>query len=179
TNILDALRQRCNELRTKTAAAEDKAVAVCWIFHLVGDIHQPLHNVTYFSSDKAFAQGDMGGNKFGVRVNGRRVKLHAYWDDLLGDDRDYTDDSDKRQAKIYQQAITVAENLRGRELSDADNDAVAKNLTFASWSQESFELAKSVAYQKSDGSGILGAVEAPFKGPIPDTAPEVGEKYAD
>src|SRR5207248_1080686 len=83
TNILCALKQRANDLQTRTAAAEDRAVAVCWIFHLVGDIHQPLHNVAYFSSDPAFVEGDRGGNKFGVRADGRKWNLHAFWDDLL------------------------------------------------------------------------------------------------
>lgn len=176
TNILCALKQRANELQTKTADDADKAVAVCWLFHLVGDIHQPLHNVAYFS--RTWPKGDLGGNRFGVRVNGRKWKLHAYWDDLLGEDADYTDDSPKRQANLFKQAVTLAESLRGLTLSGGDNDRLAKNLTFASWSEESFELAKTVAYQKTDGGGILEGVDVPFKGPIPDAAKEVGPKYA-
>jgi S1/P1 Nuclease len=179
TNVLCALKQRANELRTKTALAEDKAVAICWLFHLIGDIHQPLHNVAYFSSDPAFQKGDQGGNKFGVRVNGRPWKLHAYWDEVLGEDKDYEDDSAKRQLKIYQDALAVADNLRGRELSDADKERLAKNLTFASWSEESFALAKSVGYQKPDGGGMLEGVEVKFNGSVPADAPETGAKYAE
>jgi hypothetical protein len=177
-NIISALKQRCNDLKTRTAVAEDQAVAICWIFHLVGDIHQPMHNVAYFSSDAAFVQGDQGGNKFGIRVNGKKVKLHAYWDDLLGEDANYADDSGDRQARIYKQAVAVAESLRGLPLSDADKESLEKNKTFASWSQESYRLATKVSYQKTDGSGILERVEAKFKGPIADSAPEAGAKYA-
>ena len=176
-NIVSALKQRCNEVRLKNVAAEDKAVAVCWIFHLVGDIHQPMHNVAYFSSAPAFKDGDLGGNKFAIRVNGRGTKLHTYWDNLLGDDPQYLDDSGDRQARIYQQAIAVATALRGRELAAADRERLEKNRTFQSWSNEGFELAKSVAYRKADGSGLLEAVEAKFNQAVPDTAPEVGEKY--
>ena len=85
-------------MRTSTAAAEDKAVAICWIFHLVGDIHQPLHNAAYFSSEEGFRQGDQGGNRFGVKINGRKWKLHAFWDDLLGEDAAYWDDSARTSA---------------------------------------------------------------------------------
>jgi hypothetical protein len=177
TNILCALRQRANDVRTTTTAPEDKAVAACWLFHLIGDIHQPLHNVAYFSSNPAFLHGDMGGNKFGVRVNGQNWKLHTYWDQLLGDDPNYLDDTAAHQAKIYKQALTVAETLRGVMLSDTDKDKLAKNTTFESWSQEGFELAKSFAYQKTDGSGVLEGVEAKFNGPPPDNAPEVGAAY--
>jgi S1/P1 Nuclease len=177
-NIVAALKQRCNELHAKNVAIEDKAVAICWIFHLIGDIHQPMHAVAYFSSAPAFKDGDQGGNKFGIKVDGRGVKLHAYWDDLLGADPKYADDSGDRQARIYKMAVEAATGLRGRELVDADKEKLDKNQTFASWSQESFELAKSVAYRKTDGTGLLDAVEVRFNQPVPDAAPEVGEQYA-
>jgi hypothetical protein len=176
-NILTALKSRCNDIHTKTAADEDKAVAVCWVFHLIGDIHQPMHNVAYFSSDKAFQTGDLGGNKFAVRVGDEKWKLHAYWDDLLGVDHDYADDSDTHQTELYKAAIKVAERLRGLTLTDADKKLLADNNTFDSWSKESYELAKSVAYQKGDGSGLLKAVEVPFNGRVPDDAAELDEAY--
>src|ERR1019366_4204699 len=177
TNIVCALKQRFNDLKTKNAAIEDRAVAACWLFHLVGDIHQPLHNVAYFSSDNAFLTGDMGGNKLGIRADGRKWKLHAFWDDLLGMDSDYNDDSSVHQATLYREAIKIAESLRGLKLTDADNEKLAKNVTFESWSREGFELAKTVAYQKSDGSGLLKAVEVRFTGPISDDVEEVGKEY--
>jgi len=176
-NIISALKERCNELRTKTADPADKAVAICWIFHLIGDIHQPLHNVAYFSDTKEYRRGDQGGNLFGVRAGGRKTKLHMYWDDLLGIDSDYADDSGPHQVEIYLEAMKVAANLRTLQLADADKMKLNQNTTFDSWSQEGFELAKRVAYQKTDGRGILEGVLVPFKGPIPDSAPDVGDQY--
>jgi S1/P1 Nuclease len=38
-----------------------KAVALAWLFHLVGDIHQPLHTAQLFTT--AYPQGDRGGNE--------------------------------------------------------------------------------------------------------------------
>jgi hypothetical protein len=176
-NILTALKSRCNDIHTKTAADGDRAVAACWVFHLVGDVHQPLHNATYFSSDMAFQLGDMGGNKFAVRDGTKKWKLHTYWDDMLGADSDYNDDSPAHQAELFKLAVKVAERLRGLELKDVDKDQLARNTTFDSWSKESFELAKSVAYQKGDNTGLLLAVEATIDGRIPDDAPELGEAY--
>ena len=75
TDVICRTKARCNDLGTKNAAAEDKAVEICWIFHLVGDIHQPLHNAEYFSSEEGFQHGDQGGNRFGVKINGRKWKL--------------------------------------------------------------------------------------------------------
>jgi hypothetical protein len=177
TNILDALKQRSNEVRTKSTADIDKAVAVCWIFHLVDDIHQPLHNVALFSSK--YRKGDLGGNLFGIRAAGQLVKLHAFWDNVLGDDPNYADDSADHQARIYREALAVADRLRARQLTAAEQELLDKNTTFASWSQEGHELARTVGYRKNspDGQSIpLPGVVVPFKGPIPD-AEEVGEDY--
>lgn len=176
-NIVDALKIRCNDLKTKKAAIEDRAIAACWIFHLIGDIHQPLHNTSYFSREPAFRNGDAGGNKFGIKVDGKKWRLHTYWDDLLGEDSDYNDDSSEHQAALYRTALKVAAGLRGLKLTDADKADLEKNLTFASWSREGFELAKSVSYRKGDGSGLLKAVEVKFNHPIPDEVEEVGEQY--
>ena len=176
-NILAALKQRANEIRARNVAPEDKAVALAWLFHLIGDIHQPMHNVSYFADNPAFRTGDLGGNKFGVKANGRGVKLHAFWDNVLGQDPTYTDDSPERQARIYQQAVTLATALRGRELGEADKTRLEKNRTFQSWSDEGFELAKTVAYRTGDGAELLKGVETQFNQPVPDTAPELGEQY--
>ena len=72
--------------------------------------------------------------------------------------------------------MKVADSLRGLQLADAEQKKLADNTTFKSWSQESFELAKCVGYRQSDGK-ILAGVPAPFKGPIPEAAPEVGDDY--
>ncbi len=145
----------------------------------MGDIHQPLHNTSYFSSEPGFTHGDLGGNKFGVKINGRGWKLHAFWDDVLGEDSNYADDSPEHQQKVFLDAMKVADRLRGMQFSAADAEKLAKNRSFASWSQESYELAKTVAYQASDGSGVLKHVEIKAGGAIPDDAPEAGAKYAE
>ena len=175
-NIVTALKQRSNELKTKTAAAEDRAVAACWVFHLVGDIHQPLHNVSYFSSAPAFVRGDLGGNKFGIKADGKRWRLHGFWDGLLGVDADYSDDSPAHQTNLYNQGVAVAIKLRSLQLTAADNDKLKNNTSYESWLREGFDLARTVAYQKSDGSGILKPVEAKTDG-VADDFEEVGQQY--
>ncbi|KAG5498652.1 hypothetical protein JKF63_02938 [Porcisia hertigi] len=50
------------------------------LVHLMGDLHQPLHAVTFYS--KHFPHGDRGGNSIKVRVHGKEVRLHALWDSL-------------------------------------------------------------------------------------------------
>ncbi|HEV8513179.1 MAG TPA: S1/P1 nuclease [Cyclobacteriaceae bacterium] len=62
-----------------SATDEKKAIALCWVFHLLGDVHQPLHNVALFS--KTFLKGDKGGNNF--TLLGTPNELHAFWDDTF------------------------------------------------------------------------------------------------
>lgn len=56
----------------------DKAVALSWLSHLIGDIHQPLHTGGLVT-DRLYADGDRGGNAIQVRGG----NLHAVWDAAL------------------------------------------------------------------------------------------------
>ena len=62
-----------------------RAMALAWVFHLVGDAHQPLHAAMLFSD--ALPKGDRGGNLIYVRTgpDQRTVNLHSFWDGLLID----------------------------------------------------------------------------------------------
>lgn len=50
--------------------------------HIVGDLHQPLHTITYISSNHP--NGDRGGNQYYIRYDKLHIRLHEIWDDGLG-----------------------------------------------------------------------------------------------
>lgn len=54
-----------------------KAYYLAQLTHLVGDIHQPLHTLTRFTTQKP--DGDRGGNLFFLSEDAPR-NLHSYWD---------------------------------------------------------------------------------------------------
>jgi hypothetical protein len=91
-NCLQALDKCAGELRDAAKTDVEKAKALCWVMHLIGDIHQPLHCATMYSTnfpeESPFVKGDKGGNLFYLDEKaGRdrfRAELHAYWDDVLG-----------------------------------------------------------------------------------------------
>ncbi len=56
------------------ASKQERATALRWLVHLVGDIHQPMHN--------AYAE-DRGGNRVRVKWFGDNTNLHAVWDTHL------------------------------------------------------------------------------------------------
>ena len=78
--ILAAHRAFTDWSRTTPA---QRAVALCWVMHLAGDVHQPLHTAQLFSS--RYPNGDgAGGRQFVIDpVSKRPETLHWFWDDSI------------------------------------------------------------------------------------------------
>lgn len=79
-NVVTALDYNTLILSDTTRPADERAVALCWVLHLMGDIHQPMHTGSLYSAE-IFANGDLGGNR--IQVGDRN--LHAEWDGALRD----------------------------------------------------------------------------------------------
>ncbi len=71
-------------LADKSQPAGDRAIALCWIGHLVADAHQPCHAGSLYM-EKVFVKkdGDRGANSIPTK---QRQNMHALWDQLLGDE---------------------------------------------------------------------------------------------
>lgn len=73
-------------LRDASASDADKSIALAWILHLSGDIHQPLHDSGRVT--KYDPKGDQGGNLFMLSPKDAkgddRLSLHWYWDSIVG-----------------------------------------------------------------------------------------------
>lgn len=82
-NILTKYSEANSTLQSSTASAVGKSKALCWVFHLLGDVHQPLHTSTLFSV--VFPEGDRGGTRFYIAEaeNERTKHLHSFWDGLV------------------------------------------------------------------------------------------------
>lgn len=76
-DALEALGRFSKVLRDSNASREDKQLALRFIVHLVGDLHQPLHNGRCC---------DKGGNDVKVTWFGKPTNLHAVWDSQLVDE---------------------------------------------------------------------------------------------
>lgn len=137
-NLVSAFPERVQDFKSAPNSPEgktQKAVALCWILHQLGDAHQPLHAVSLFSQRFQGNAGDLGGNIFYVRFSegGATQKLHAIWDEAI------TSSYNLRQ--LNQLAITLrSENPRAK----FENIAEQKP---EKWIEESAALAKSVVYQ--------------------------------
>jgi hypothetical protein len=83
-NVLSRLYWSINTLRNGTGRERTDAEVLGFLYHLAGDVHQPLHASTRYTA--ALPDGDAGGNGFriesppGARLN----NLHAFWDAAAG-----------------------------------------------------------------------------------------------
>jgi hypothetical protein len=71
-NIIGSLTQTIKELKNyKSLSKEDVKTKICILFHLIGDLHQPLH--VGYGDDK-------GGNTFQINFNNKGTNLHSFYD---------------------------------------------------------------------------------------------------
>lgn len=135
--------------------AADRAVMLCWIFHLVGDIQQPLHAGHLVST--RFPMSDRGGTIDYVRGGAGEapIYMHQYWDDRLGPDA--TDD-----AAVNATVARVEAKVPRSSLTDL-NPAATDEAAFRSWAGESYRLAVKEAYREGVVSGVsTAAADAPI-----------------
>ena len=141
-NLMKAFPKRLDRLRDRTATPADRAQAMCWVFHLIGDCHQPLHVGAFVGQQ--WPNGDEGGNKFLVRVteNNHPTKLHQLWDGMvLGTER-------------FRSVSNEAQSLLTRPTFHRSNLTELADTSFEDWvKKESFRLAKQVAYWNADLDG--------------------------
>jgi hypothetical protein len=133
-NIVTALRDYVNTLQTGSTL-QARAEALRFIIHFVGDIHQPLHCAVRVD---AKGIGDQSGNRVFIQVADssgrlRTDRLHGYWDAGLNTFEGSTDT-----------IATRIENANPDQEPNMQIDPI--NFNFQNWSDESFKLAKDVAY---------------------------------
>jgi len=123
----------------EVSAEQNRAVRLCWAFHLIGDIHQPMH-VASLVDPVRLPGGDEGGNKLALRVDigAEPTKLHTFWDAVLGTD------VDPETIQELTDSLLSDDKLKPAKLLQATNGDV--NV----WIAESYKLAAEHAYLNGD-----------------------------
>ncbi|WP_444909651.1 S1/P1 nuclease [Microbulbifer sp. TRSA005] len=120
--IVKAIQQFEEVLADRTRSGTERAEALMFIAHFVGDLHQPLHTGLY---------SDRGGNDVFVHFYGEETNLHALWDihlvsrvvtDWQGYAKEQTEKIGAVQSQLWQ-----------------STDAI-------DWAKESHQLAHKLAY---------------------------------
>lgn len=133
-DLLKVSQQAITTLKDPQSTRFQKALMLRVLAHTVGDLHQPLHSIAYFSSH--FPQGDLGGNRF--ELAGPYPNLHRLWDAAAG-------------RLPYLQWTQAAEALPvvkscAQTLKDQERLFKTQPLDPIAWLQESHQLAIEVAY---------------------------------
>ena len=154
-----AFRRELAVARDVRAKPGDRAVALCWVFHIVGDMHQPLHAALWM--DRRFPITDRGGNAAWVRTapEARPQKLHWYWDSAAG-----AAGLGRGSPAALEAELALAHPDDGAGTPPADPWRA-----FEGWVAESRELAATTVYRR--GTVPLGTT--------PETAPVLPSGYAE
>lgn len=134
--IVDKIGQFAAELRDRRLPLDERRMALKFLIHLVGDLHQPLH---------AADRHDAGGNLLAVRdATGQSdvANLHAWWDVRIVD-------------ALGRSPARVAANL-DRRIGRRDAQAWAPG-TPAEWALETWVRARTTAYALADQKTAPGA----------------------
>lgn len=140
-NIIQAIKANWAGLRDENRTSEQRAIHLCWVMHLLGDSHQPLHSTALFTPD-VFPRGCRGGNEIDVD----EANLHSIWDGFLG--RDRTVGAIEGRADKYLQRLAEF------------GPKAAKQLDPAAWLHEGHEIAETAVFD----SNVRAAVRATAAG---------------
>jgi hypothetical protein len=127
TCVIDKIEQFIVELRNPSTVTAEKVLALKYLLHLIGDLHQPLH---------AADNKDRGGNDVAVLLADDipPTNLHFYWDNQIVE-------------RLGSDPRSIGASLN-RKISTGTADAWSKGTPIA-WAKESFKQARTVVYNFS------------------------------
>jgi hypothetical protein len=152
-NIVQTIALARRVASDSNATLPDRALMLTWIFHTVGDSHQPLHSTALYSRG-LFPEGCRGGNL--VKIE-QRKNLHALWDSLPGEKINL--------ATSRNRALTLMNNSEMRERGEK----AAQTLDGLAWLKEGHVLTASAVYT-DEVLNELRAAEAAGKSTVPTIA---------
>ena len=126
--VTDKIEEFAAELRDPATPAAERVLALKFILHFVGDLHQPLHTADHM---------DRGGNCIDLSPSpdGHANNLHAFWDTGV-------------VYALGHSADEIAATLNA-QITPAEASAWSRG-DARTWAMESFQLAKREAYALPD-----------------------------
>ncbi len=129
-NLYTQIKAMAAQLKDQSLTDEKRQIALRFLLHLVGDLHQPLH---------VGREADQGGNKISVTWFDKTTNLHSVWDNSLIDFQQY---SYTEYAAVLD--IAAEEEVQAWQQSSLED-----------WFYESYTLANKV-YATVPADGKLG-----------------------
>ncbi len=171
-NVLTELPRLLNTLADSGSSDHDRGVALAWVLHLIGDLHQPLHCSARVTDQDP--RGDRGGNSFKLAPEQegvpdfRRDNLHSLWDGALS--RLYPQKFWESDWRYRQRLLAIVVPVQVSTMQDARPAATFDRSTAAAtlmeWVEEGFAVAKRACYpaglvrNQPASASMLGAAAA-------------------
>lgn len=148
---IDMIKLALTAKKTLTKLTMEKAFLFRFLTHIVGDLHQPLHNAALYN--ETFLNGDEGGNDFLINYpfkDGRKYKnLHQFWDDGAAALPMIT------ARPFNESALKLIDDLAGEIMERYPRTHFGgrlDNRNCSDWSLEAYENARRYVYGPLDGS---------------------------
>lgn len=125
-NSVQALKRVVHELGDPVVPAAQRAVDLCWLFHLMGDFHQPCHCAELYVPGK-LPEGDRGANRvliLGIsRANPALQSdvLHFFWDSLWNGETNDLKSVQSRLGPLMQDETLLAKGRGGAQVVGAES----------------------------------------------------------
>lgn len=129
-NLYSQIKALSVQLADEKQPLEKRQVALRFLIHFVGDLHQPLH---------VGREEDQGGNKINVTWFDKPTNLHSVWDNALVD----------------QQQYSYTEYARVLDIASKENQEQWESGSLEDWFYDSYQVANKV-YATVPADGKLG-----------------------
>lgn len=144
-DLLIELPHQSEKLTDSSISLRQRALALSWVVHLVGDIHQPLHSAALY--DENFPQGDVAGNLYCVDLGNQHLNLHNVWDSA----------GCRFLSPISTQRLKSFVHYAQEQHPVSSFPVDARILDPDAWSDEGVELCRSTVYTGIEPDGELSS----------------------
>jgi hypothetical protein len=129
-NLYTQIKAMAAQLKDRSLPADKRQIALRFLIHFAGDLHQPLH---------VGREEDQGGNKISVSWFDKQTNLHSVWDNSLVDFLQYS----------------YSEYARFLDIASEEEVNAWQQSSLEEWFFESYTLANKV-YATVPADGKLG-----------------------
>jgi S1/P1 Nuclease len=154
--IRQALPYILDELKDTRLPAPDRAIALCWVLHLTGDLHEPCHTASLYSRRFSAFDGDHVATRLPVIVDKKKTSMHGLWDSWLGGSTNLA------VLKVQMRKMANDPNLQRDTLAELKRDT-----TVDSWVAEGYAIAKVTVYTADVRAAIAAQEDDPKKPLVP------------
>jgi hypothetical protein len=176
---LEALALHQAMLANHESTESDRALALCWVLHIVGDLHQPMHVSDLYSAEYPAGNAAATLSYVADPLSDTTIPLHLLWDSNVL--------RNPALAEVDRQAERLMRKYPRSALPELQDNPLEQSRVFEAWARESHQIAVDWAYdidtvadtQEQDSEKLVqNMINFILNGISPvEVAPEVPEDY--